>query len=178
MCHAAVLMSQVCVLPVAVVNVWIQVGTWGGLLTHQRGFTVDTLGRGKVVLFVGVFNGTVPEMSASETFFKPEFQGSEALWFFQSESRYPAIGPLLYTGASKMAAVNSTCGKACSCSSGKTALCVTFPLMHSHCKKKNYLFCLVFFPLICRVCYKNYNLKITNNKIWIFERGDVVWTWY
>lgn len=51
-------------------------------------------------------------MSASENFFEPKFQGNDAPCFLKSECRYPAIGLLLYTGASKMAAAKSTCGKA------------------------------------------------------------------
>lgn len=41
---------------------------------------MNTLGSGVVV---GVFNSTIPEMSASETFFKPEFQGNETVVFIK-----------------------------------------------------------------------------------------------
>lgn len=145
MCHAAVLMSQVCVLPVAVVNLWIQVRTCSGLLTHQHGLTVNTLGRGKVcclLVFPMVLFQRCQHQKPSSS---QSFKEIKLCGFFQSESRYPAIAPLLYTGASKMAAAKSTCGKACSHSLGKTALCVTFPLLHSHCKKKKDLFLFNFF---------------------------------
>lgn len=49
----------------------------------------------------------------------------------------------------------------------------TSPLLHSHCKRKNYLLLSVFFPLISRVYYKNYYLQIANDMIWNFERGNV-----
>jgi len=90
-----------------------------------------------MALFVGVFSGTISAMPAQEIY-KPEFQGSQV--FFLSESKYSVLGPLFYTGSSQMAAAKGTCGKASSCSSGKTAVCIAFRLLHGRFKRENVLF--------------------------------------